>query len=61
MDNVNHDPGKLTKMQVDFFKMQSGSLDSGFFIVYVKQDELTHMATTKLRDYQCSSLKPFIK
>ena len=41
MDNVNHDPGNLTKMQVDFFKMQSGSLDSGFFIVYVKQEELT--------------------
>ena len=39
MENPQHDPGKITDMQVDLNKMKNG-LDSGFFVVYVPQGPL---------------------
>jgi len=40
MENPQHDPGKITDMQVDLDKMKKGGLDSGFFVVYVPQGPL---------------------
>ena len=40
MENPQHDPGKITDMQVDLAKMKKGGLDSGFFVVYVPQGQL---------------------
>ena len=40
MENPEHDPGKITDMQVDLYKMKKGGLDSGFFVVYVPQGPL---------------------
>ena len=40
MENPQHDPGKITDMQVDLAKMKKGGLDSGFFVVYVPQGPL---------------------
>ena len=40
MQIPNHDPGKDTNMQVDLKKMVEGSLNSGFFVVYVPQGDL---------------------
>ena len=40
MENPQHDPGKITDMQVDLAKMKKGGLDSGFFVVYVPQGSL---------------------
>ena len=40
MENPQHDPGKVTDMQVDLNKMKKGGLDSGFFVVYVPQGPL---------------------
>ena len=40
MENPQHDPGKITNMQVDLAKMKKGGLDSGFFVVYVPQGPL---------------------
>ena len=40
MENPQHDPGKITDMQVDLNKMKKGGLDSGFFVVYVPQGPL---------------------
>ena len=36
-----YDPGTLTGQQVDLVKMESGGLDSAFFIVYMAQTERT--------------------
>ena len=40
MENPEHDPGRITDMQVDLYKMKKGGLDSGFFVVYVPQGPL---------------------
>ena len=50
MTNPKHDPGNLTEMQVDFSKMKLGGLDSGFFIVYVEQSELTNSGYQNAQD-----------
>ena len=50
MINPKHDPGNLTEMQVDFSKMKLGGLDSGFFIVYVEQSELTNSGYQNAQD-----------
>jgi len=50
MDNPKHDPGNSTEMQVDFSKMETGGLDSGFFIVYVGQSNLTDEGFKKAKE-----------
>ena len=50
MTNPKHDPGNLTEMQVDFSKMKVGGLDSGCFIVYVEQSELTNSGYQNAQD-----------
>ena len=49
------DPGTDSPMQVDFPKMRSGGLDSGFFIVYVAQGAVTEDGYT--RAYEAAQAK----
>ena len=61
MDNPKHDPGKSTEMQVDFSKMREGGLDSGFFIVYVGQSNLTDDGFKKAKDQAMLKFKAIHK
>ena len=61
MDNPKHDPGNLTEMQVDFSKMEAGGLDSGFFIVYVGQSNLTDDGFKKAKDQAMLKFKAIHK
>ena len=61
MDNPKHDPGKSTEMQVDFSKMKEGGLDSGFFIVYVGQSNLTDDGFKKAKDQAMLKFKAIHK
>ena len=61
MDNPKHDPGNSTEMQVDFFKMKEGGLDSGFFIVYVGQSNLTDDGFKKAKDQAMLKFKAIHK
>ena len=49
MENPQHDPGKITDMQVDLDKMKKGGLDSGFFVVYVPQGPLDNEGFKKAK------------
>ena len=49
MENPQHDPGKITDMQVDLAKMKKGGLDSGFFVVYVPQGLLDEAGFKKAK------------
>ena len=49
MENPQHDPGKITDMQVDLNKMKKGGLDSGFFVVYVPQGPLNKAGFEKAK------------
>ncbi len=49
MENPQHDPGKITDMQVDLDKMKKGGLDSGFFVVYVPQGPLDKVGFKKAK------------
>ena len=49
MENPQHDPGKITDMQVDLDKMKKGGLDSGFFVVYVPQGPLNKAGFEKAK------------
>ena len=49
MENPQHDPGKITDMQVDLVKMKKGGLDSGFFVVYVPQGPLDNVGFKKAK------------
>ena len=44
------DPGQMTRAQVTLPGMRIGGLDSGFFIVYVGQDELTEEGLADMRE-----------
>ena len=61
MDNPKHDPGNSTEMQVDFSKMKEGGLDSGFFIVYVGQSNLTDDGFKKAKDQAMLKFKAIHK
>lgn len=61
MDNPKHDPGNSTEMQVDFSKMRAGGLDSGFFIVYVGQSNLTDDGFKKAKDQAMLKFKAIHK
>lgn len=61
MDNPKHDPGNSTEMQVDFSKMREGGLDSGFFIVYVGQSNLTDDGFKKAKDQAMLKFKAIHK
>ena len=61
MDNPKHDPGNSTEMQVDFSKMMEGGLDSGFFIVYVGQSNLTDDGFKKAKDQAMLKFKAIHK
>ena len=61
MDNPKHDPGNSTEMQVDFSKMREGGLDSGFFIVYGGQSNLTDDGFKKAKDQAMLKFKAIHK
>lgn len=55
MDTVN--PGGATELQVDLPKLQQGKLDSGFWIVYTPQGDLTYSGIKAAQEISETRLK----
>lgn len=55
MDEIN--PGELTELQVDLPKLKQGKLDSGFWIVYTPQGELTYSGIKAAQEISETRLK----